>query len=122
MANTYVQPGHTLTWANGTGSAVAVGSVVVIGQTLGVALVDIANGASGAVAIDGVFALPKVATAVIAVGESLLWDVSVGKFDAKSATPATGDISGAAALAFESAGNGATTLKVKLTGTPGTKA
>lgn len=122
MATNFIQDGDTIAWTNGTGSAVAAGSVVAIGQILGVALTTIANGASGSVAIKGVFQCPKVIAAVIAAGESLLWDVSAGKFDAKTATPATGDISGSPAVAVEAAGNGATTLKVLLTGVPGTKA
>lgn len=121
MAKNYVQDGNIIMWNNGTGSAVVSGALVVIGQTLGVALVDIANGASGAVSLVGVFSLPKVTGAVIAAGESLVWDASAGKFDDNLATPASGDISGAAALAFEAAGNGATVLKVKLTGVPGTR-
>ena len=38
-----------------------------------------------------------------------------------AATPATGDISGPPAVAWEAAGNGVTTLAVKFTGVPGTK-
>lgn len=122
MANNYRQPGEVLTWTNGTGSAVASGQVVKIGQTLGVALVDIANGASGSVAISGVFVVPKATSAVIAQGDPVLWDVSEGKFDAKGATPATGDVSGGSVTAFEAAGNGTTSLRVRFNGIPGTVA
>lgn len=120
MADNYIQPGQVIDWTNGTGSAVTAGSVVVIGQILGVALVDIADGASGSVHIDGVFAVPKVSAAVIAAGESMVWDVSAGAFDDNAATPATGDVSGAPAIAFEAAGDGVTTIAVKFTGIPGT--
>ena len=120
MAKNYVQEGDVINWTNG-GSAVVAGTVIVIGQILGVALVDIAGGATGSVAIEGVFSVPKVSGAVIAAGESLVWDVSAGKFDDNLATPATGDISGAAAVAVEAAGNTITTIKVRLTGVPGTK-
>lgn len=105
---------------------IAAGSVVKMGNTLGVALVDIANGATGSVAVKGVFRVPKVSAAVITVGQSLVWDVSAasgaGEFDDNAAVPATGDVSGAAARAHESAGNGATTLLVYFTGVPGTVA
>lgn len=120
MAGNYKQEGRIVQWTNAS-TLKAAGALVVMGNTLGVALVDIAQNATGAVAIEGVFVLPKVSGAVIAQGESLVWDVSAGAFDDNAATPATGDISGAAALAFEAAGNGVTTLQVKLTGTPGTK-
>lgn len=111
MADNFVTEGDVFTWTNSTGSAVVAGQVVKIGQTLGVAAVDIANGASGSVYMEGVFTVPKVTAAVIAQGESVIWDVSVGKFDDNLATPATGDVSNAA-IAFESAGSTATTIKV----------
>lgn len=122
MATNFIQDGDTITWTNGTGSAVVSGQVVAIGNILAVALVDIANGASGSVKTRGVFSVPKVSAAVIAAGESLTWDVSAAKFDDNAATPATGDITGAPAYAVEAAGNGVTTLKVMFTGVPGTKA
>mgnify|MGYP001076065457 CR=1 FL=1 len=122
MADNFVQPGKVLQWTNGTGSAVTAGSVVVMGALLGVALVDIANGASGSVAIDGVFDVPKVSGAVIAQGESLTWDVSATAFDDNAAVAATGDLTGAAAVAAEAAGNGVTTMAVRFTGVPGTVA
>lgn len=121
MADNYVGEGKTIQWTNGTGSAVVSGQVVAIGSILGVALVDIAAGASGSVAIDGIFTVPKVTAAVIAQGESLVWDVSAAKFDDNAATPATGDISGAPAVAMEAGTSSMTTLKVKFTGVPGTK-
>lgn len=114
-----VQPGKLITWTNG-GTAVASGDVVVIGNILGVAAVDIANGASGEVAVDGVFTVPKVSGAVIAQGESLSWDVSAGAFDDNAAVAGTGDVTGPPAVAFEAAGNGVTELAVKFTGVPGT--
>lgn len=116
MAKNFIQPGNVITF---TASAnVASGSVVRIGQLLGVALADVANGKQGEAQITGVFRLPKVTTAVIPAGASLLWDASAGKFDANSATAASGDVLGAA-VAVEAAGNGAADLAVRLTGTPG---
>lgn len=121
MATNFIQDGDIITWTNGTGSAVVSGQVVAIGNILAVALVDIANGASGSVKTRGVFTVPKVSAAVIAAGESLTWDVSAAKFDDNAATPATGDITGAPAYAVEAAGNAVTSLKVMFTGVPGTK-
>ncbi|WP_431512610.1 capsid cement protein [Variovorax sp. DAIF25] len=122
MTTTYVQPGHVLDFTNNSGAKISSSAVVRIGQLIGVALTDIAIGATGSVAIDGVHRLPKVAGAVIAQGESLVWDASAGAFDDNLAAPAAGDVSGAAAVAFAGAGNGATTLLVRLTGVPGTLA
>lgn len=125
MASNFVQPGDVIDWTNGTGGTKTAGSVIAIGQMLGVALVDIANGATGSVAIRGVFTVPKVSAAVIAAGESLVYDISAntntGAFDDNAATPATGDISGPPAVAVEAAGAGVTSIDVLFTGVPGTK-
>lgn len=120
MATNYIQPGEVIDWVNGTGSAVISGQVVRVGKVMGVALVAIANGATGAVQLTGVFEVPKVSGAVIAQGENLVWDASAAAFDDNAATPASGDVSGAPAIAFEAAGNGVTSFKVKFTGVPGT--
>lgn len=124
MADNYVAPGDVIQYT--AGADITSGSVVKIGALLGVALTDIANGATGSVAIRGVFTVPKVSAAVIAQGERLVWDVSAasgaGEFDNSAASPATGDVSGEAAVAFEGAGNGVTSLRVLFTGVPGTVA
>ena len=120
MAKNYQQLGVIANYTNSTGAAIASGQVVVVGQTLGVALVGIAIGATGSVALEGVFDAPKASGAVIAQGESLTWDVSAGAFDDNAAIAATGDVTGPCAVAFEAAGNGVTTLAVKFTGVPGT--
>lgn len=119
MATNFEQPGAVIQWTNGTGSAVSSGQVVKIGNILGVCLVDIANGASGSVAIEGVFSgVPKVSGAAFAQGEKLIFDVSagsgVGAFDDSAATPATGDVTGAA-IAWAAGTDGQTTCTIKLT-------
>ena len=93
MSTNYVQEGKVIDYTNG-GSALSSGDVVVIGQLIGVCLADIANGEIGAVAVEGVFNLAKVDAAVIAQGESVIWDASASKFDDSAATPAAGDVSG----------------------------
>jgi predicted RecA/RadA family phage recombinase len=114
-------PECSRTWANGTGSAVASGDVVKFGPALlGIALVDIANGATGSVALECAATVPKVSGAVITLGETLTWDISAGAFDDNAATPATGDVTGATAYALEAAGNGVTSMLVQFTGVPGT--
>lgn len=118
MATNYIQPGVVIDHV--AAAAITSGSVVKINKILGVALADIASGDTGPVQIEGVFECPKLSTAVIAAGESLTWDVSAGNFDDSAAIPATGDVTGAAAVAVEAAGDGTTTVKVKFTGTPGT--
>lgn len=124
MADNYVEHGDSVAWTNGTGSAVVSGQVVVLGTTadatIGVAAVDIANGATGTVHLEGVFTVPKVSGAVFAQGESLIWDASAAAFDDNQATPASGDVSGSV-QAFAAGSNGQTTATVRLLGIPGTK-
>jgi len=115
MAKNLVQTGQVIPWTNGTGSAVTSGSVVAMTNTIGIALGDIADGDVGSVAVEGVFdGVPKVSAAVFAQGEKLIWDTSAGAFDDSSATPATGDITGAA-VAWVAGLNTQTTCTVKLT-------
>lgn len=117
----FVNDGKTL--LHTAAANITSGSVVVIANMLAVAAVDIASGETGTVMLEGVFDLPKVDAATITVGQTLTWDVSAGKFDDAAATPATGDVTGACAIAMETKGvttDG--TIRVKLTGAPGTVA
>lgn len=118
MANNHIQPGKVLDYTNATGAPIASGSVVAVGTTLGVALADIAAGATGAVAIDGVFAVPKVAGTAITQGAAVIFQAVTQAFTV--GTAASGDISGACAIAFAAAAADATTVHVKFTGCPGT--
>lgn len=119
MATNYQQDGEVIQWTNGTGAAVVSGQLVKLSHMLGVALVNIANGASGSVAVEGVFSgVPKVSAAVFAQGEKLVFDVSantgLGAFDDAAATPATGDVTGGA-VAWVAGANLETTCTIKLT-------
>lgn len=120
MSTNQVAKGDIIDWVNVSGGAVVSGQVVRVGQCMGVALVDIASNATGAVALRGVFNVPKVSAAVIVAGEGLTWDASAGAFDDNAATPATGDVQGPPAVAMESAGNAVTDIDVMFTGVPGT--
>lgn len=115
MATNQVCDGNVIQWTNGSGSDVAAGGVAIVKHCVGVALVDIANGATGAVALEGVFSgIPKVTAAVFVQGEKLIWDTSAGKFDDSAATPATGDITGGC-VAWVAGANAETTCTIKLT-------
>lgn len=109
----YVDNGTTVNYTNG-GSAITSGDVVVMGHTLGVALVDIANGETGAVQVAGKVRVPKVSAAVFAIGEKLVYDTSAGAFDDSAATPASGDLTGAA-VAGEAGADTETSCVVILT-------
>ena len=121
MTTKYVQDGDVLEYTNASGSTITSGTPVVMGNIIGVALVDIANGASGSVAIRGVFTLPKVTGSAWTLGSKLLWDASAGKFDVGTATPATGDVS-VCCVAGGAAASAATTGPVLLNVAVGTVA
>lgn len=90
------------------------GQIVEMKHTIGVALKGGASGETIPVAVEGVFEVPKVSAAVFVVGEKLIWDTSAGAFDDSAATPASGDITGAA-IAMRLGANAETTCLVKLT-------
>jgi len=93
---TQLYEGKSIQYAN-AGSAIAKGDVVVIAGQIGIAAESIAaTSGVGNVHLEGVFVVPKVSAAVFAIGENLHYDVSASAFDDGSATPATGDILGAA--------------------------
>jgi predicted RecA/RadA family phage recombinase len=115
MTVKFVQVGNVVDYT--AGADISAGDLVLMSHTIGVALTDIANGDTGAVAIEGVFeGVPKVSAAEFAVGEKLILDVSAtpDAFDDSSATPATGDITGGA-IAVKAGTNGQTTCTIKLT-------
>lgn len=119
MATNYVQHGNTIDY---TATAThASGDVVVIGEQLGVLIDSAVSGDVVTAAMEGVFQLPKVSAAVIAKGESVIWDVSAGAFDDNAAVPATGDVSNAC-TAWEDGIATQTTIKVKLNTGKGTVA
>lgn len=107
----FVGHGSTVEWTN-TGSAVTSGAVVTVGELLGIAAVDIANGATGTVAIEGVFEVACNSADVISQGQTLTWDASASEF-VDTNTPATGDNVGGA-VAVTAAGSGVTSVLVKL--------
>lgn len=118
MATNSVVDGDVIQWTAGANTVS--GQLVKVGPSLlGVALTDIASGATGSVAIEGVFSgINKVSGAVFSKGEKLLWDVSAasgaGAFDDSAATGASGDVMGGA-IAWEAGTDGQTTCTVKLT-------
>jgi predicted RecA/RadA family phage recombinase len=114
MTDKFVARGDVMDYVlSGTVSS---GDCIPIGHIIGVALADGVDGDTIAVAIEGVFTVPKVSAAVFTQGEKLILDVSAtpDAFDDSSATPATGDITGGA-IAMVAGANAETTCVVKLT-------
>lgn len=113
MSKNYSGEGNILTHTL-SGRTATAGVPLAIGNLLGVPITDGADGDSIAVAISGVFNIPKVDAAVIAEGETITWDVSATEADDNAATPATGDLTlGCVAVESKGATTGET-IAVKL--------
>ena len=68
-----VDSGSVVSYTNATGSAISAGDVVIMGKMAGIAINDIANGATGMVSIAGRYTVTKkAATDVVAQGAILI--------------------------------------------------
>lgn len=95
-------------WANTSGAKVASGSGVIVGSIFGVAKLDIADGKTGPLDIEGVFELPKAAGVVLAQGAACYWNDT-----AKNITDVS-EGNTRAGIAFKAAASAAATVQVKL--------
>lgn len=105
----YIQPGDTVTIP--APSTVASGRGVLVGSLFGVACGDAETGAPLDLKTRGVFQLPKVSVDVITVGEPLYFDNVAGDVGEQDTAHAV-----RIGVAVEAAGNGATTVAVRLDG------
>lgn len=106
MTKKFIQPGEVIDYT--AGSDLTAGTVVVIGNRVGVLLTDLANGETGAAQVTGVFEIAKLTTDDIAQGNLLYWDAT-NKRLTKTATDNT-----LAGYAWKAAGTSATTVQIKL--------
>ncbi len=65
MALNHVQTGNHMEWTNNTGADVASGSAVAVGLIVGVAFGNIPDGATGILATEEVWELPKIAGEIL---------------------------------------------------------
>lgn len=107
MATGHIRPGETFTYTNGTGSTIAADTVIEFTDMIGVALGDIANGASGEVAVGEVWELAKETGVAFTQGQQLYWDATNNRLDATNTNIPAGKAAAAAASA-------ATTAQIKL--------
>lgn len=113
MTTKYSQKGDVLSYT--AGGAIVSGAVVELKHCVGIALsAAAASGDVIAVAVEGVYLVPKTTGTAWVTGEKVIWDTSAAKFDGSGATPATGDITGAA-IAWGAAASADATAYVKLT-------
>lgn len=107
MATNYIQEGHRISFT--AAAAVKSGDLVMVGSLAIVALTDVALGAKGSGAPDGVFELAnKDNTLAIAQGEKVYRVTATGKL---SNVPTDAEYVG---IAWEAAAEAATTVRVKL--------
>lgn len=108
MTTKFVQPGEVIDYTAGANKTS--GQPVLIGTRLGVCLADIDNGSTGPVAMSGVYTVTKLTTDVVTQGAALYWDNT----NSRLTTTASGNTY--AGYAFAAAGNGVTTVNIKLNG------
>lgn len=74
MSTTQKQIGDILLYSNDSGADIAVDAIIVIGDAVAIAIVNIANGESGSVAVAGVHELAALTAGVWKQGDELWWD------------------------------------------------
>ena len=98
MATATYKRGEIRTAVYLAGADIVVDQIVVLGVIdakkckVGVAREAIANGATGIVAVSGVFEFPKVSAAVIKAGESVSWDSNPGAVEDNAFATGAGDV------------------------------
>lgn len=102
----FVQDGDRIQFV--AGAATVSGAGVKIGVRFGVAVSDVANGATGVAAMEGVFTIPKLSTDVVAQGVLLYWD------DVNKRLTVTSAGNTQAGYAQAAAGNGVTTVDIMI--------
>lgn len=112
----HVQEGKTIDYPNSSGSDIAAGDVVVAGVRVGVAMADIVDGTTGAIAVEEVFGLPKAAEA-LTIGALVYWDADGDPVDGTAGTgamTATSTDNTLAGYVTEAAASGDALVNVKL--------
>lgn len=106
---TYIQNGHVITVPTPAGG-IASGEGLIVGNIFGIAAYSAAEGDPLELATTGVYKLPKTTAAVLAIGARVAWDNTAKQVN----TPGAGRFP--IGIATEAAGNGITSLAVRLDG------
>jgi len=104
---TFIQPGNIITVIAPVGGITA-SQGLLIGGLFGIATSDALQGDGVEIAVTGVFDMPKASTAVIAQGDQVAWDNTAKEI----VLPGAGFYP--IGVAIKAAGNGATTVTVRL--------
>ncbi|HMR03697.1 MAG TPA: DUF2190 family protein [Candidatus Competibacter phosphatis] len=105
----YIQNGHVITVTAPTGGVTS-GEGMIIGNIFGVAAYSAAEGDPLELATTGVYKLPKATTTVLTVGARVAWDNTAKNIN----VPGAGRFP--VGVATEAAGNGITSVAVRLDG------
>lgn len=112
MKNT-VSNGNVIEYTNGTGSLIHSGDVVPMGKLCGVAVTDIADGATGAVAVEGIFDVSKKAsTDTMSVGDFAYYNSGVVKAAGSAGVTIGKDV--VVGYVVEASSSAQATVKIKL--------
>lgn len=107
----FIQHGQSITHT--PAAAVVAGGVAKIGSRIGVAVSNVAAGAPGTFAAEGVYRLPKLAADAIGQGDSVRWDHLQGVIT--TATVGAGNaVIASAGFALTAAAAGETFVDVKI--------
>jgi len=106
MATNFVQPGKALPII--AAAVLTSGQAFLVGSRLAVAMGDIANGAEGEAAFEGVWNITCLGTDVITQGAPLYWD------DTNKRLTLTSTSNTPAGFAAGASANGVTTVDIKL--------
>jgi predicted RecA/RadA family phage recombinase len=75
----YIQTGNSVDYVNQTGSPIRSGDVVIVGNQIGIAAVNIAIGSHGQIILDGVFTLSADSSTAFNFGDALYWDANANQ-------------------------------------------
>ncbi len=106
MAKKFIQPGEVIDYT--AGSALSSGTVVLIGNRVGVLLTDLANGEVGAAQVTGVWEIAKLSTDVVTQGALLYWDAGNSRL---TTTASSNKLAG---YAWAAASGTDTTVQIKI--------
>ncbi|PKP85604.1 MAG: hypothetical protein CVT70_18065 [Alphaproteobacteria bacterium HGW-Alphaproteobacteria-1] len=105
----YLQNGHVITVATPAGG-IASGDGLIVGNIFGVAAYSAAEGDPLELATTGVYKLPKASAAALTLGARVAWDNTAKQVN----TPGAGRFP--IGVAADAAGNGVTSVAVRLDG------
>lgn len=104
---TYIQKGDVIDYVNETDATIAAGTAVALTDRIGIAATEIEAGATGTLAVAGIFEMDKTDALVIALGAAVYYNATTGLITAtETDTPAGWAVAASAAAD--------TTVRVKI--------